>query len=201
MEPSQSNPYQPPSDLGSGGMNAPAGLTAEGAGLEDFGYVRSALGQTAARWIAVCLCSAVPSFLFGFMSTGGEIWAMLTGIAIFAVGYTTLDYQTAGHPWRRKTLIRKTLRVAYGTRVAISILIPIGAYLDVICGIVSHSIAGAFIDIAALESVDSAGIGSGIGFWAALLLTLIQGCVLNVVLAVYGGAILGIGWLVGRLKK
>lgn len=196
MEAPESNPYQPPSDLGAGRMKS-AGLTAEGVESEDFGYVRSSLGQTAVRWIAVCLCSAVPSFLFGFMSTGGEIWAMLTGIAIFAAGYTTLDYQTAGQAWRRKRLIRKTLRVTYGTRIAITILIPLGAYLDVICGMVSHTVAGVLIDSASLESVGSVRIG----YWPALLITLIQGCVLNVVLAVYGAVILGIVWLVRRLKK
>ena len=184
------NPYQAPAETEAADepLSAPV--------AEDT-YVRSTLGQTARRWFFVCTISAVPSFLSGLMVTNGEFVAMIIGIVIFAIGYTWMDHQTADQAWRRRKIIRRTLRFTYGTRIAISIVLPVGFYLDMICGIVTISLSQTFVG-QEFTRIDG---GPSPGFAGTLFLTLLQGVVLNVVLAVYGGIILAIHGLVAALRK
>lgn len=153
------------------------------------------LGRVAVRWFVVCGISAVPSFFFGFLVTSGQIAGMLLGIFLFAVGYTLIDHSTANWPLRQKRLIRRTLRFTYGTRIAISIIFPVGMYLDLLCGAVSMGIVNSvFVD--GMEF----GSDSQMTFFSTLFTTLVQGCVLNVVLAIYGSLVLGVHAAATALK-
>jgi hypothetical protein len=142
----------------------------------------------------VCGIAALPSFFWGFAMTGGEITGMLLGIFLFAVGYTLIDFRTAAWPIRQKKTIRRTLRFTYGTRIAISVLFPVGGYLDAICGIFSLGLISSVFG-ESIERLD------GMGFRLTLLTTIVQGCLLNIVLAVYGLLVFGVYGLVGALKR
>ena len=137
----------------------------------------ASLGRTFARWLIVCSISAIPSFVFGMVVTDNEVGGMLVGILIFVAGYTWLDFITAKRPWRQNPRIRRMLRITYGTRIAISILFPIGGFLDVMCGTLTLTIISPFTDV--IPGTNS------LSFLGAMMTTLIQGCILNVVLGLY----------------
>ncbi len=166
---------------------------------------RLSLFRIVVRWTFVCVISAIPSFVFGLAITRqSQILAMCMGIAIFAALYSWLDWRTAATSWRQNKLVRSTLRFTYGTRILISILFPVGAYLDVICGMLStgivQSITGFSIDPVRRGSpTETAWMESLEGFFPILLTTLVQGVLLNIVLAFYGIAIFGLNAAVRKL--
>ena len=152
------------------------------------------LHRTGFRWLVVCTLSALPSFFWGMAITEGQIAGMVCGILVFVVGYTLLDQRTASRPFRQKATVRRTLKIAYGTRIAISILFPIGAYLDLFCGFISLSLTQ-HIAIAEFTTADS------MQFGGTFLTTLVQGAVLNVVLGCYALLVHGIQLLVRSLRR
>lgn len=152
-------------------------------------YQPSTLKRTAVRWLIVCGISAVPSFFFGLIATSGQFVGMLAGILIFVVGYTLLDYRTANRPFRRNRMIRRTLKITYGTRIAISILFPVGGYLDMVCGVVTLTVMQETTG-AGFQAMGSSNGPSG--FFITVTTTVLQGLVLNVVLAVYAALLLGL---------
>ena len=81
--------------------------------------------------------------------------------------------------------MRRTLIIGYATRVGISIIFPVGIYVDLVCGLLSTSIVGVVLD-----SADT--------FVGVLATTLVQGVVLNVLLVVYMLPVLGFLRLVCR---
>lgn len=173
---SQLNPYAPSaiSEDASETRRWAQGLDPKGGAGDDAEAATASLSRTLVRWLVVCTVSAIPSFFFGMIVTESQVAAMAIGILVFVAGYTWLDYGTATRSWRRNRRMRRTLRITYGTRIAISILFPLGAYLDLICGVVTMTITGSQLN------------GPALDFVAALMTTLVQGCVLNVVLAFYG---------------
>ncbi|EMI21768.1 membrane protein [Rhodopirellula maiorica SM1] len=81
----------------------------------------------------------------------------------------------------------------YGTRVLISVAVPIGGTLDIICGVVSTSLASKLTGF----QFEPTGVANnlvtfGESFFPVLLTTLIQGSLMNVVLAIYGIVVFGI---------
>lgn len=135
--------------------------------------------KAAIRWFLICGISAIPSWLLAAGETTAAISGMTTGILIFAVGYTFFDVWTRTHPLRQKPEIKATLAITYGTRIAISLLFPIGFFADIWCGIIALTITGIFFETGDLDV-------SKMEFASTLMTTLIQGCLLNCVLAVYG---------------
>ncbi|MEO1526798.1 MAG: hypothetical protein AAFX06_15285 [Planctomycetota bacterium] len=81
------------------------------------------------------------------------------------------------------------LKITYGTRIAITILFPVALYLDLICGVVSMSIS---------ENVFQRSIET---FHVAFLTTILQGLVMNAVLAVYGLLVHGIQFVFTRVTS
>lgn len=137
------------------------------------------------RWFLICGISAIPSWIIASDETTAVYAGMATGILIFAIGYTFLDVLTRKHPLRQRTDVKWTLAITYGTRIAISILFPIGFFVDFICGIFA---VGASSLIFENISVDT----PTLHFTSTLVTTLIQGCLLNFVLAGYGLIVLAI---------
>ncbi len=141
--------------------------------------------RTAIRWLIVCSISAVPSFFFGLAVTNGQIAAMVLGILIFAIGYTLLDFGTAEWRFRRNPVTRRTMKITYGTRIAISIIFPVGAAIDLCCGVLSvgltEMITGGGLRLAERDS----GAGTFASFLATVFTTIVQGLVMNAVMAVY----------------
>ena len=154
------------------------------------------LPKTAARWFAVCGISAFPSFFLGFLLTEGQIAGMLLGILTFAVGYTVVDFKTALLPIRQKRMVRRILRIVYGTRIGITIIFPIGVWVDTLCGFLSLSLLTLIANSFRSVGVD----GSEMTFGMTFLTTLVQGCTLNAVLLVYGTVLLGIYAIIKTLK-
>lgn len=137
-------------------------------------------------WSAVCTISAIPSFAWGFGTIASDhILAMCTGIGLFIIGYTLADQLSQNQPWRRHPIIRRTLKIGYITRMAVSIIFPIGAGLDLYCGVLSLMLAGG---------------GKLVGFLNVLTVTLIQGTVLNAVLGLFMLVVGSIQFVVKRLK-
>lgn len=188
LEPS-TNPYSAPA--GTGELMAAGADSAE----SDFSHRRS-WPKSLGIWTLVCTVSAAPSFFLGLATVAPQqALAMLLGIAIFIVGYTVADQLTQDLPWRRNKSVRLTLRIGYISRLLISVVIPVGGMLDMFCGIISVEIVQTiFPNSGYLETPDS------MRFLPALLTTLVQGGVLNVVLAGYMGVVFCIVLLLSGLR-
>jgi hypothetical protein len=154
------------------------------------------LRRIAFRWFLICGLSAIPSFVFGLSLTGGRVWGMLTGIVIFALLYTWLDYRTASRPFRQQRLWRRTLKITYGTRIGMSIVFPLGMFPDMYCGLLAVGLTQLVLG-SDLSSWDATG---GMTFGIALLTTLVQGCLLNIVLGCYALLVFLAQVVVGRLR-
>ena len=97
---------------------------------------RPSLPRTFGKWLLICSVSAAPSFILGSLASNSQHLGMLTGIALFIVGYTWLDRYTWKYTWRKNPVIRRILRIMYTTRVAISASL-IGTPLDRACGMLA----------------------------------------------------------------
>lgn len=133
----------------------------------------------AIRWSLICGISAVPSWVIAYRATYEVIGGMVTGIIIFVIGYTVLDVRTRKHPLRQRPDVKTTLTITYGTRMAISILFPLGMFADIFCGIVAVGATEWLFNSASFDAPSQ-------GFMPTLVTTLIQGVLLNCVLAGYG---------------
>ncbi len=119
---------------------------------------------------------------------------MIFGVMIFILLYTVGDQVTQNKSWRRNQSLRLTFKIGYVTRMIVSIIFPIGGFLDMFCGIISVSAVGALVNV-------SPGFESGTdgaNFLATLMITLVQGCLLNIVLAGFMLVVFGIVLLVHR---
>ncbi|MEL6109169.1 MAG: hypothetical protein AAFU85_24445 [Planctomycetota bacterium] len=134
------------------------------------------LTRTALRWFGICSFSALPSFFIA-ASQSSPLFALILGISVFACGYTALDYYTATSRFRKNRRVSRTLRITYGTRIVITILFPIAVWLDIMCGIASITIADWLFGGGQIEVIES--------FGGAFFTTILQGLVMNLVLAIY----------------
>lgn len=188
------NPYAPPAEVE---LTEVGGQGDE----EAAGHSRS-WRKSLGVWGLVCVVSAAPSFAWGISTIATrQAWAMCLGVAIFVVMYTLLDQVTQNMAWRQDRSVRLALKVGYGTRLAISIIFPIGGVLDMFCGYFSVAAVAVVVPNDLLSG--SSPVGPNAGFLVTLLITLVQGCVLNVALACYISLVLGITLLarVGRQRK
>lgn len=138
-------------------------------------------GRIGVRWFLVCSISAAPSFFLGAQASRGQFAAMAVGVFIFIVGYTILDYKTALTRIRQNRLVSITLRVVYLTRIFITVVFPIGMMVDLSCGFLSVGSTEAIFGTNAIQT-----------FSGALFTTLVQGLILNIVLAIYGLLVVGV---------
>ena len=179
------NPYQVPESSVPVTASEFRGLVAEP-------KERASLIRTSLRWFIVCGISCVPSFVFGLSITSSPVLGMLTGVLIFTLAYTLLDYSTANLNFRNNREVSLTLKIAYGTRIVISIIFPIASFLDLLCGMVSVSTSSQLFgsEVMATQS-----------FFGAVITTLIQGCLMNIVLAVYALLVHIVQLLVVRVSR
>jgi hypothetical protein len=120
-----------------------------------------------ALWTAVCSLSAAPSFLWAM----GEFdrGAMLLAVACFIGIMTALTCTRRFERFKRRAYVRKTLYIGYGTRVAISLVVPLGMAIDVYPGLFSVMLAEQ------LAPPDT--------FVGTFVATMIQGTLLNVLIS------------------
>ncbi len=155
-----------------------------------------------ALWSIVCVISAVPSFYFGYGTIAQEqVAAMCLGIAIFIGIYTAVDQWTLRHPWRQFRNVALTLKIGYCTRILISIVFPVGAMIDMVCGMMSVRAIKTILPMDHSYPGGSDYLGGQVNFLSALLITLVQGVVLNIVLFGYMTLVLGIIILIRSLSK
>lgn len=194
VPPSQLNPYAPPESLDGLGEVLVDPSRSEPIATRNW-------WQSLGVWSIVCVVSAAPSFFWGLSTVAHEqALAMIVGVAIFIALYTIGDQKTKHSAWRRNSSLRLTLKIAYITRIAISIILPVGGMLDLFCGLFSVSIVEFLLNNKMSLNVGPEGeaLRGGAGFFAALFTTLVQGLVLNVVLMGYALVVWGVVALVKR---
>lgn len=118
-------------------------------------------------WTFVCGGSAVPSFVFGM---GFDRRAMILGIAVFVMLYTMITGTDRFLRLRRRSFVDRVLLIGFGTRLMATIIFPLGMFLDVWPGMISVGIVQRFFPEPET-------------FVPTLAITLIQGTLLNVLLA------------------
>jgi len=189
------NPYAPPvGDVGPAPQEVDSGDPLQPEGR------RSWLGSLAI-WSLVCVVSAIPSFVWGLGTIASTAAvAMLLGVVIFIVGYVFADQCTQQTRWRRNRSLRTALKIGYITRLTISIIFPVGGFLDMVCGLFSVSIVDFASSIMIGGRIATSGMPSA-GFGQVLATTLVQGVVLNVVLAAYVLLVFGIMLVANRGVK
>ncbi len=129
-----------------------------------------ALVRRLALWTAICSASALPSFFVAYRQY--DILGMITGVVVFIIAYAFLSGTSRSTRLRAHAPARRTLCVGYATRLIISLAVPAGMAIDLVPGILSVEIVAAVF-------------GPDRSFLPTLLITLIQGCLLNGILAVY----------------
>ena len=143
-----------------------------------------------AKWLIVCMIAAAPSFFFGG-GLGGwrfpETMGMITGILIFVAGFSSMEFLPSIRSLMRQRAKRKATRIAYITRMVISVVFPIGIFIDIYCGAISVSVSGAVTGVNGF-AMGGTNYGSErpmIRFFTFLLTTLLQGTLLNIILFAY----------------
>ncbi len=121
-------------------------------------------------WTLVCTVSAAPSFYLGVKYF--NLVAMVGGVAIFILAYTVVTGTEVFQWVSERRFVRRTLLIGYGTRVAISLALPIGLYVDRFPGMVSTLLVEHFL-------------GDPETFAGSLAATLLQGALLNVLLLLF----------------
>lgn len=162
---------------------------------------RPTLLRSSITWLAVCFIAATPSFYWGWMTVApNQAVAMVTGVLIFVAIYIAADQTRLATKLRSNRAARISLRITYGLRIAASVIFPVGMIPDMFCGMLSISLVGQLAQLNgatgdSFESMDS------VGFGACLAITLVQGVLLNLVLAGFGILIFGITTLAVNRKN
>ena len=123
-----------------------------------------------ALWTVVCSISAAPSFLWA--SAEFDRLAMVTGVVLFIAALTGLTCTRRFERFKRRAFVRRTLYIGYRTRVVLSILFPVAMFLDLYPGLLS------IVIVDAMGFTDTSYLGT-------LLITLIQGTILNTIISVF----------------
>lgn len=112
----------------------------------------------------VCCVTAIPSFIWG---RGFDNLAMFTGVATFILIYIIAWNLRPGRQFFANYHLGRAVRIAYGLRLGVSAIFPIGMFLDLYPGVASMSFVHAIM-------------GKGEDFSRTLAITLLQGCLLHV---------------------
>lgn len=121
-------------------------------------------------WTLLCSISAAPSFFWAHKEFNWT--AVFCGIGLFILFYTAITSTDFVLQFKEKPFVRRTLYIGYGTRLVVSILLPFGLTLDLFPGMLSVEIGKSLF-------------GSKYSFTATLVITIIQGTLLNIILGVY----------------
>lgn len=97
---------------------------------------------------------------------------MLVGIGLFIVGLTAITCTEAFERRLRRPHVRATLYTGYGVRMALSLAFPLSFLVDIWQGVVT------------MATAEALGLGST-GFTSALVHTVIQGGLMNLIVGVF----------------
>src|SRR5688500_12583231 len=122
-------------------------------------------------WAAICCVSAAPSFAWAHEEF--HRGAMVLGVALFTIAYTAFTSTERFEQFHRRPFVRRTLYIGYGARMAATIILPVGAAVDLLPGMLSVNLVqqGAGLDPHT--------------FGGTLLTTIAQGTLLNVLLGLF----------------
>ena len=155
------------------------------------------LSRVLVKWLIVCGIAAAPSFVMG----GGvgnwrtaAVLGMVSGVLVFVIGYTALEFTNAVQKQMQKPVSRRAAWIAYITRVGISVVYPVGLFIDIICGIFAMGFASSVTGLegSRFGSGESVNVSDVVLFVQYAFTTIIQGMLLNLVLFGY----MGLVWLV-----
>lgn len=151
--------------------------------------------------VAICVSGALPSFVLassGWFSIPG----MITAVAVFAFCMTLISWSTRFRTFTRRPFVRSTLTVVYGLRLVLSATPPLTILADGVPGIFAVGIVqtamselgfpASFFDGPSDPSQPPpfsmvAVVGN---FFGTMLIVLLQGLLLNLILAVLFAALL-----------
>ena len=123
-------------------------------------------------WLLVCSAAAVPSFYVASESKYDR-GAMVVGVLCFVFLYTAVSGTRAfAERYARDAALRRTMYLGYGIRCGLALAFPISWVVDMIPGMFSTRL------------VSSTGLPPE-GFAATFLTTLVQGVLLNLILAFF----------------
>jgi len=154
-----------------------------------------------AKWLVVCVFAAGPSFYFGGAMGGWRVHTvvgMVIGVLFFVIGYTALEFTATVQKSMAKPVSRRAAWIAYLTRVGITVIYPVGLFVDVFCGIVAVLISSGVTGIQGgpqSNFPDPPNVSALAEFFQYMFTTVVQGVLLNLVLFAY----MGLAWLVCRL--
>jgi hypothetical protein len=131
-----------------------------------------ALARRCWLWFMVVGISAVPSFIWAQGSYDQS--AMLLGIFLFAIGMFMYSNSNSFYRLSRKPFMRRTMYIGYSARLFISVFVPLGAFMDLYPGLISLMIVD-----------DGLGLNPENSFTGTLVTTLVQGTLLNIILALF----------------
>ncbi|MEW6251703.1 MAG: zinc ribbon domain-containing protein [Planctomycetota bacterium] len=132
------------------------------------------------QWMTVCCVCALPSFMWGLISREAHPLGMLCGVAMFIAAYTVVTASRRFVRFEALPFVRRTLLIGYGTRIAMSILFPVGMGVDLVPGMAS---------VALVAVVLGPNLNS---FAVTFATTLVQGVFVNCLLVGYMAIIYGI---------
>lgn len=130
---------------------------------------------------------------------------MIAGIVVFIVLYVLVERTQRVQRILSWRFARRTAWIGYGTRIAASIIFPIGMFPDVFCGMFSLGFSGWLFGgntMMALRSEQTTFDESyAMVFTEFMLTTIVQGVLLNVVLFGYMIFVFGSCHLLGAFTK
>lgn len=118
----------------------------------------------------ICCVTAIPSFAWAVHEF--DVAAMCVGVLFYITGYVVIWNVVADGMVFRNYHAAWAVRIAYGTRLFVSVVFPVGMALDLIPGVFSCSL---------IEST----LGKGNDFPHTFAITLVQGVFLHVGLALF----------------
>lgn len=135
------------------------------------------------RWTLICAISAAPSFFWGcaLHAEPQHLAGMVCGILFFVLAYTVIECTHYYHQIMSLPHVHRTAVLGFGTRILISVIFPIGLFVDMFTGTWS---------VALVQDLFPASQGFSHGRAAASFLqvfttTIVQGALLNGLLLIY----------------
>lgn len=130
-------------------------------------------------WLLICGVSAAPSFVL-VTANHGNAAGMASGILLFVVGYTWLTCTRRFETLYRKPYIRVTMHIGYGLRLLLSLVMVLAAF-DVYFVITPDAFCGVLSLFAGMKLTGMREEQLIAHFGGALLLTCLQGAMMNAV--------------------
>jgi hypothetical protein len=135
-------------------------------------YTAAALGI----WTMICMITAIPSFIWA--SIGGlRPEPIFAGLGVVILGYSALSCAAWFRAWLVHPVLGRALKIAIGTRLAVSLLFPVGMAIDLIPGIAATGITGTIVIQHAAAPL------------RIFATTLLHGLIVSVLLAAYFGLV------------